>query len=86
MEAGSFIPSHCRQVRKHTGSGIEGKAERNPMFVLEFVRELFKFTLNTPALDVLFQLPPQIGTRYNPLPKFIYYIGHVKTGMLSAAG
>ena len=38
------------------------------MLLLEFVRVLFKFTLNTPALEPLFQLPPQIGKRFNPLP------------------
>ena len=49
-------------------SGIEGEAERKPMFALELDRGLFKFTLNTPALDVLFQLPPQIGKRNSRFP------------------
>ena len=33
------------------------------MFPLEFDRGLFKFTLNTPALEPLFQLPPRYAHR-----------------------
>ena len=33
------------------------------MLPLEFDREWFRFTLNTPVLEVLFHLPPQIGKR-----------------------
>ena len=39
------------------------------MLLLEFVRGLFRFTLNTPALEVLFQLPPQSGKRNSLFPK-----------------
>ena len=39
------------------------------MLSFEFERSLFRLTLNTPAFDVLFQLPPQIGIRYSQLPK-----------------
>lgn len=38
------------------------------MFVFVFVRGLFKFELNTPAFDVLFQLPPRFGKRFDLLP------------------
>lgn len=31
------------------------------MFVFTFDRGLFKFSAKTPALDVLFQLPPRYG-------------------------
>jgi hypothetical protein len=44
------------------------RAERNPMFVFVFVRGLFKFELNTPAFDVLFQLPPRFGKRFDLFP------------------
>ena len=44
------------------------RAERNPMFVFVFERGLFKFELNTPAFDVLFQLPPRFGKRFDLLP------------------
>jgi hypothetical protein len=33
------------------------------MFVFAFVRALFRFSANTPALPALFQLPPRIGRR-----------------------
>lgn len=38
------------------------------MLLLEFDRELFRFTLNTPVLEVLFHLPPQIGKRNSLFP------------------
>ena len=41
------------------------------MLLLEFDRELFRFTLNTPVLEVLFHLPPQIGKRNSLFPKRI---------------
>ena len=41
------------------------------MFQLRFVRGLFKFSLKTPALDWLFQLPPQIGTRFSRFPMLL---------------
>lgn len=33
------------------------------MLPLAFDRTLLRFSLNTPALEVLFQLPPRIGMR-----------------------
>lgn len=33
------------------------------MLPFAFDRALFRFSLNTPALEVLFQLPPRIGMR-----------------------
>ena len=39
------------------------------MLPFEFERGLFKFTLNTPALAPLFQLPPAIGKRNSLFPK-----------------
>ena len=39
------------------------------MLLLEFDRGLLRFTLKTPALEVLFQLPPQIGKRNSLFPK-----------------
>lgn len=39
------------------------------MLLLELDRGLLRFTLNTPALEVLFQLPPQIGKRNSLFPK-----------------
>ena len=38
------------------------------MLPLALVRGLFRFTLNTPALEVLSQLPPQIGKRNSLFP------------------
>lgn len=38
------------------------------MFVFTFDRGLFRFTLNTPALEVLFQLPPRIGSSIDSSP------------------
>lgn len=71
----SFIPSHCQNIRRHSADpAYEGRAERKPMLLFELDRELFKFTLNTPALEPLFQLPPQIGKRNSPFPKlFLRY-------------
>ena len=42
---------------------FEGRAERKPTLLFEMERGLLRFTLNTPALEPLFQLPPQIGKR-----------------------
>jgi len=33
------------------------------MLLFEFERGLFRFRYGTPALDVLFQLPPRLGKR-----------------------
>lgn len=66
----SFIPSHWQDIlRNPADPAYEGRAERKPMLLFEFERGLFKFTLNTPALAPLFQLPPQIGKRSSPFPK-----------------
>lgn len=40
------------------------KAGRAPMFVFTFERALLRFTVETPALTPLFQLPPRIGVRF----------------------
>lgn len=67
----SFIPSHWQDIlRNPANPAYEGRAERKPMLLFEFERGLFKFTLNTPALAPLFQLPPQIGKRSSPFPKY----------------
>lgn len=41
------------------------------MLLLALERGLLRFTLNTPALEVLFQLPPQIGKRNSLFPIFL---------------
>ena len=43
------------------------------MLLFEFERGLLQLTANTPALAELFQLPPQIGKRYNLFP-FVFMI------------
>lgn len=35
--------------------------DREPTLLFEFVRLLFTFTFQTPAFELLFQLPPTIG-------------------------
>lgn len=42
---------------------FQARAERKPMFVFAFDRGLLPFRLNTPAFDVLFQLPPRYARR-----------------------
>lgn len=44
------------------------------MLLFVFVRELFKFVLNTPAFDPLFQLPPRYGDRYNDIFPNAHYL------------
>lgn len=42
------------------------------MLLFEFVRELFRFNVQTPAFDALFQLPPDIGQHMlRRLPKAV---------------
>lgn len=41
----------------------KGRAARKPMLLLEFVRGLFKFNADTPALDVLLKFAPRNATR-----------------------
>ena len=45
------------------------------MFVFVFERALLPFELNTPAFDVLFQLPPRFAKRFDLLPikKGVYF-------------
>ena len=47
---------------KAVNSSGEGK-RTSLMLPLALERTLFRFSLNTPALEVLFQLPPRIGMR-----------------------
>lgn len=51
-------------------------AERKPMLLFEFERGLFKFNANTPAFDVLFQLPPRYGKRSQIWhdPQYVFYL------------
>ena len=46
------------------------RAHRKPMLLFEFVGELFRFSVNTPALAPLFQLPPRLKAcaLYRPYP------------------
>ena len=39
------------------------RAHRKPMFVLEFVGALFRFSVKAPEFDPLFQLPPRRNPR-----------------------
>lgn len=53
----------CRDVRiKHE---LGETAARNPLLLFVFVRWLFQFRLNTPALELLFQLPETKGATRN---------------------
>jgi hypothetical protein len=42
------------------------------MLLFEFERALFKFSAAKPALEVLFQLPPQIGKRVRAGPQSFF--------------
>ena len=42
------------------------------MLLFEFVRLLFKFNAQTPALEELFQLPPEIGAMLRPIPLLLF--------------
>ena len=46
----------------------ETESERNPMLLFEFERELLRLSAQTPALEELFQLPPEIGAMLRRLP------------------
>lgn len=46
-----------------TGAFKSSLAQRNPILVLTLLGALFKFSANTPALAVLFQLPPRMKAR-----------------------
>ena len=59
------------QARKPAPPDDESRAERKPRLLLEFDRELFRFRQNTPALEVLFQLPPRPGQRMAYHPKLL---------------
>jgi len=39
------------------------RESRNPIFVFEFERVLFKFSAPSPALPALLRLPPRYGKR-----------------------
>ena len=40
------------------------RAARKPILLFTFERSLFTLSMNTPAFEPLFQLPPRIGRRY----------------------
>lgn len=42
------------------------------MLLFEFVRELLRLSAQTPALEELFQLPPEIGAMLRRLPLLLY--------------
>ena len=46
------------------------------MLLFEFERGLLRLTLNTPALAALFQLPPQIGKRFDLFPIYNWFFCH----------
>lgn len=46
----------------------ELESERNPTLLLELPRTLFRLNAQTPALEPLFQLPPEIGHMLRRLP------------------
>ncbi|MFZ3074404.1 MAG: hypothetical protein WA093_04750, partial [Minisyncoccales bacterium] len=57
--------SPCKQERQFRPFFNESlkRAHRKPMFVLELDGALFRFRAKTPALEVLFQLPPRWKAR-----------------------
>ncbi len=46
----------------------ESESDRSPMLLFEFVRLLFKFNADTPALEALFQFPDTIGDMLRRYP------------------
>lgn len=42
------------------------------MLLFEFVRELLRLSAQTPALEELFQLPPEIGAMLRRLPLLLF--------------
>jgi hypothetical protein len=48
------------------------RAQRRPMLLFVFEGLLFKFIVNTPALELLFQLPPRRKPRTALLPQTTY--------------
>lgn len=48
------------------------RAQRRPMLLFVFDGLLFKFIVNTPALELLFQLPPRRNPRTALLPQTTY--------------
>ena len=53
-------------------SDYRGKAQREAMLLLAFVRGLFRFRENRPAFAALFQLPPRSGKRSGLYPMLIF--------------
>ena len=51
----------------------ELESERNPTLLLELPRTLFKLNAQMPALEPLFQLPPEIGHMSRRLPLAVEY-------------
>lgn len=82
-QAADFAPRIAAQRRKTSPLAPpsvctvrgESESERNPMLSLEFDRELFQFKAHTPALEELFQLPPEIGHMLRRLPLREFFIG-----------
>lgn len=57
-------PERTLPLRTFSSSLFEhlcARSRRQPTFVFELERALFRFNAHTPALDPLFQLPPEIG-------------------------
>ena len=44
------------------------------MLLFEFVRELLRLSAQTPALEELFQLPPEIGAMLRRLPLLLFFL------------
>ena len=62
--ASSFsAQTHSAPAEFCSGHSQKYRAQRKPMLLLEFAGELFKFRAKTPALEVLFQLPPRWKAR-----------------------
>jgi hypothetical protein len=58
--ASSFsAQTHSAPAEFCSGHSQKYRAQRKPMLLLEFAGELFRFRAKTPALEVLFQLPPR---------------------------
>jgi hypothetical protein len=62
-DAAPLLLTHCSGGLDHRTFRQRAIAGRNPMLLFELERALFKFSAASPALEALFQLPPQIGNR-----------------------
>jgi len=62
----SGVYRHANRFAKQSGNSGQYKfkslkrAQRKPMLLFTFEGELFKFSVNGPAFDPLFQLPPRM--------------------------